>query len=419
MAEIRRYPFRRHLRSDASSHVLHFRRTRLLSQGRGLACWFRPMTDSLAEVPVDDRELTVVLHGRSADFQDISAQAVITYRVADPVKVAARVDFTLDLYSGTFRQKPLESITQIFAQMAQQYAWDTMAGASLRQILASGQTSIRDRIGEGLRAEGLLEVMGLELVSVRVSAVKPTPDLEKALETPMREEIKQEADEAAFQRRALAVEKERAIQDNELQNRIELARREQHLIDQEGQNARRRATETAATRTIAVHSEAEARRVESEAAAQEIRVQGQAQAESLGAVEGIRVELEGRQMAVLKSMPPAVIFGLACRELAGKLQRIDHLNLGTDLIGPLLANLLEAGAKRLAPGGQGGGAGRLAAESLTAGALEAGGALDALDASGALDAGAASDTGGARDAGSVSSAGGAGGQRPEAEGRPR
>ncbi len=36
MAEIRRYPFIRHLRSEASSHVLHSRGVRLLHSGRGL-----------------------------------------------------------------------------------------------------------------------------------------------------------------------------------------------------------------------------------------------------------------------------------------------------------------------------------------------------------------------------------------------
>ena len=40
------------------------------------------------------------------------------------------------------------------------------------------------------------------------------------------------ADEAAFARRAMAVEKERAIQENELQNRIELAKKEEGLIEQ-------------------------------------------------------------------------------------------------------------------------------------------------------------------------------------------
>jgi hypothetical protein len=46
-------------------------------------------------------------------------------------------------------------------------------------------------------------------------------------------------------------------------------------------------------------------------------------------------------------MPAAVLAGLAAQELAGKLQRIEHLNITPELLGPLLANLLEAGTKRL------------------------------------------------------------------------
>ena len=347
MAEIRSYPFIRHLRSDASSHILHFRHSRLLKQGRGLSFWFLPMSDSLAEIPADDRELSVVLHGRSLDFQDISAQCAIGYRVSDPTRLAGRVDFTLDSQTGLFRKKPLESITQVLAQMAQQHASDYLAGMSVRTILTEGQTRIRERVEAGLVQEGVLEAMGLELVSVRISAVKPNPELEKALEAPMREHIKQEADEAAFQRRAMAVEKELAIQENELQNRIELAKREEQLINQEGQNERRKATETAEARLISSRSEAETRQIQAEAAAQETRVEGQAEAESLQAVEGTRVELEQRQMEVFKGMSPAVIFGLGFKELAGNLHTIEHLNLTPDLIGPMLANLLEAGTKRL------------------------------------------------------------------------
>jgi len=51
--------------------------------------------------------------------------------------------------------------------------------------------------------------------------------MEKAMEAPIRECIQQEADEAAFARRALAVEKERAIKENELKNQIELAKRDE------------------------------------------------------------------------------------------------------------------------------------------------------------------------------------------------
>ena len=44
----------------------------------------------------------------------------------------------------------------------------------------------------------------VKIVSVRVSSVAPTPELEKALEAPTREHIQQVSDEAAFSRRAMA-----------------------------------------------------------------------------------------------------------------------------------------------------------------------------------------------------------------------
>ena len=68
-----------------------------------------------------------------------------------------------------------------------------------------------------------------------------SPSVERALQTPTRERVQQEADRATFERRALAVERERAIAENELQNQIELARREEQLVAQRGANERRRA----------------------------------------------------------------------------------------------------------------------------------------------------------------------------------
>ena len=47
------------------------------------------------------------------------------------------------------------------------------------------------------------------------------------------------SDKATFERRALAVEREGAIAENELQNQIELARRQEQLVAQNGANARR------------------------------------------------------------------------------------------------------------------------------------------------------------------------------------
>lgn len=358
MAEIRRYPFIRHLRCDASSHVIHTRRTKVLHGGRGLAFFFLPMSDSLAEIPMEDRELTLLFHGRSSDFQDLSAQVVLTYRTLDPQKLGSRIDFGLDLKTGQWLKQPLEKLASLMTQLAQQHAWVAIGRTPLKELLATGQEQIRQQIETGLAQASSLQEMGLQVVSVQVSAVKPNPDMEKAIEAPVRERIKQEADEATFNRRALAVEKERAIQENELQNRIELAKREEQLINQQGQNARRQAQEEAEAQRIAAEAqagrqrleaetEASSTKVQAEAEATSLRLHAEAEAESVKQVEGARADIERATLEATKSVPPAVLFALAAKELGGKLERIEHLNLSPDMFGPLLASLMQAGTTRL------------------------------------------------------------------------
>ena len=104
------------------------------------------------------------------------------------------------------------------------------------EAVRTGADETREVLEDALRGNSAIDEMGLALVSVQIDQVAPTPELEKALQTPTREEIQQKADEATFQRRALAVEKERAIKENELQTEIELARRQEELIRQEGAN---------------------------------------------------------------------------------------------------------------------------------------------------------------------------------------
>jgi regulator of protease activity HflC (stomatin/prohibitin superfamily) len=369
MAEITRLGFARHLRADASAYVLWWRNARLQREGRGLSFLFMPHAASVAEIPVDDREMPIVFHGRSADFQDVTAQGVLTYRVTDPRTLAARVDFTIDLASGSHQHQPLEKLALLFAQLAEQHASGWVARTPIREVLADGPERIRSAIEAALAQDASLPAMGLEVVSVRISSVRPSPDVEKALEAPMRERIQQAADEAAFARRALAVEKERAIQENELKNRIELARRQEELILQQGQNARSQAAEEAEAQRIAAEAEAARSRIEAEAAAartrsdadaaahqvrtggeaeaQRTRLQGEADASTLELAEKVRVASERARMEAYREVPPAVLFGLAAQAIAGKLDKIERVNLGDASLGPALERLLDAGTKRL------------------------------------------------------------------------
>ncbi|MCB9593019.1 MAG: band 7 protein [Sandaracinaceae bacterium] len=347
MAEIKRLLFLRHLRAEASSFVLHYRDGELVRSGRGLTFWFLPLSTSVAEVPVDDRELPMQLHGRSSDYQEVHSQGVLTYRVVDPETLAERVDFGVDLTTGKHIEEPLERLALSISQLAAQLAQGVIATTPIKAMLESGCERLRDHIEEGLRADDGLRDVGVEIVSVRIGSVLPAPDVERALEAPTREHIQQSADEAAFARRAMAVEKERAIQENELKNRIELAKKQELLIAQQGQNTRREATEKAEADRIGAEADGEMKRIQAEAGARDLTLMANARTEAERLAEAVHIEAERARMEIARSLPTDVLYALAARELASKLEKIDHLNISPEVLGPMLSSLVAAGTRRL------------------------------------------------------------------------
>lgn len=320
MAQIRSFGPIARLRSNASSHVIRYGNKGICQSGQGIVFWFGPGTSSIAEVPMDDREATVFLKGRTQDFQALTVQGVLTWRVADPEQLASRIDFTVALNSGQPRSEPIERIETRLAGLVSQAALEYLATAPVRALLDAGIEPLRARIEASLAEASALSEIGVAIVSVQLGSPTPTSELERALQTPTFEALQQKADEAIFERRALAVEKESAIAENELTNKVELARREKLLISEEAENARDRAV-----------GHAETMQVEAEAEAGRIRT-----------LEKAKSEAELARMAIYRDLPSTVMIGLAARELATKLSRIDHVNLTPDLLASLVEGFRKA-----------------------------------------------------------------------------
>jgi len=314
MAVISKFPVVARLRADASHHIIRYKNGRLRQSGRGLVFWFFPDVASIAELPMDDREMTLFVKGRSADFQDVNVQGALGWRIAEPEKLAERIDFTIDLSNGLHVRQPVERIEARLAGLVNQAALDYLAAAPVRVLLDAGIEPLRQRLEQALAAEPALVDLGLAIVSVRLNNLAPSSELERALQTPTFEALQQKADEAMFERRALAVDKERAIAENELANKVELARREKLLIAEEAQNARNRAEGLAA-----------AEKVEADAEANRIRT-----------IESAKAEAEQAHIAVYRDLPASVLMGLAARELAGKLDTIEHLNITPDVLAAVM-----------------------------------------------------------------------------------
>ncbi|KUJ35699.1 SPFH domain-containing protein [Streptomyces sp. NPDC093228] len=350
MADITRRFGWRHLRGAPTAHIRHHRAGHLVHDGPGLSFWYRSLTAALSEIPVDDRELAMTFHARTHDFQDVSVQATVTYRISDPGIAAARLDFSIDPDTGVWRGAPLEHLSTLLTETAQQHALDVLARTPLSEALADGVAAVRERVAAGLGAEPRLPATGIEVVAVRVMALRPEPEVERALRTPAREQIQQEADRATYERRAVAVERERAIAENELASRIELARREEQLVEQRGTNTRREAQEQAAA--DAVRAEAEAARTVrladaeatrsvrlAEAEARRTVALGEAEARAAREVGGARAEAQAAWLRVHADADVATLHALTATRLAENLPHIDSVTVSPDVLTGLLARL--------------------------------------------------------------------------------
>lgn len=319
MATITRYPFVRHLSGSATSYVQHLKGGRVRAEGVGSGFWFRPLGSAISEVPVDDRELPMLFHGRTADFFDVTVQGTITYRVVAPATAVLRVDFSVDPGTGRWRAQPLDQLAGLLVESAQQNTAQLLTRHTLVEAIAGGVESAREAISAGLSDDRRLRETGVEVIAVRILAIRPEPEVEKALQTPARELVQQEADKATFERRAVAVEREAAIGENELHNQIELARREEELVAQRGQNGRREAELEAVT--DAVRTRAEAERLELTGAA--------------------RAAAETAHLSAHATVSEKVLLAVAVRELAQNMPDLHSLVVSPDALAPILSRLVS------------------------------------------------------------------------------
>ena len=341
MATITKLGLLRHLRAEPNQYILHYSAGKLTRQGAGLAYWFMPMSASVALLPVEDAEATTLLHERTADMQAVNVQVTVRYRVARPELAAKRVNFAISTENGSWSEKPLEKLAEFFNQKVQEPARAALSGMTLAEAVKTGAEAVQRGVRGMLIDDHEMHDMGLAVVDVHVIHVSPSSEMEKALQTPARESLQQKADEAIFRRRADAVEKERAIKENELATEIELERRNEELIQRRGANKLEEVSRAAEADKLATEAAIERSNLQADAAAMQIKQRAVADAEAKRAIGQAEADSEAARAAAWKDLPSKVLLGLAALEFARKVQSIDHLNFSPNMLSDLLGEFLE------------------------------------------------------------------------------
>lgn len=330
MGTIRKYPFFARYQGAASDYIIRMRGGSVTRSGAGQSFWFRSAGSALAQVPMIDNEQTVLVKAVSSDQQAVNVHISLTHRIADPLVAAERFDF--DFFPRSASNAPLGAlqISELVARIARSITVSRIASMTLEEALDSGMRAVAEALETAKRGEGRLGSAGVEICEICVLSVRPDEAVEAALRTPLLEQLQSEADRALYERRALAVEREQQISENELASKLELERRRADLVAQEGENARRQAEEKAA-----------ADLVEAEASAERLGILAAAQSAEIAQVGAAKNEVEKAGLDALAALGPETITALALRELAGRLPEIGQINITPDMLHGLLGGIIK------------------------------------------------------------------------------
>jgi regulator of protease activity HflC (stomatin/prohibitin superfamily) len=227
-------------KGDPTDYVMAYRNGQVARAGTGIGFLFWAPTTSIVSVPTSSQDAPFILNETTSNFQTITVQGQLTYRIVDPQRTAASLNFTLVPGKRSYRSTDPEKLPQRLVNALQAHLRPELGTLSLEEALRLA-ASLAANVLARLRADPAVAALGVECLSLFFNAVKPTPEMAKALEAEYREGLQRRADQAIYARRAAAVEQERQIKQNELNTQVLLEEKRRELVDLEGANNNKQA----------------------------------------------------------------------------------------------------------------------------------------------------------------------------------
>ena len=308
-----------YFKGQPTEYVIKYSAGRIVREGPGLAFYYLPYKTQVVAVPTSSQDAGFVFNERSKNFQDVTIQGQFTYRIADPKRIAQLLNFGIHPRTRKYLSDDPERVALRIRNIVQTETRTEAQQRTLEQVLADSD-AIADTVLNRIAKEKMLDSMGVELVSVNILNVSPTPEVAKALEAEYREGLLRKADEAIYARRAAAVEEERTIKEKELNTEITLEQQRGQLINLEGENARQEA-----------ENRGKALEQETEYKARALEREGASRAKSL--------EME---LAPYRTMDPRTLLALGLQEIGRNAERIGNLTITPEVLAEIL-NLRPSG----------------------------------------------------------------------------
>lgn len=330
----------RFIKFQPNEYILKYKNGRVIKEGSGISFIYHVPTTSIVAIPLGSVEVPFIFEEYTSDFQTVTIQGQVTYRIVDQKKIAQLLNYTLDIRGKSYISDDPEKLSQRIINTVKVQAKLHLASLQLKEAVKASERMALDICAE-IAGNKEINSLGVEILGLSILAILPNKETQRALEAQAREEILRKADEAIYQRRNSSIEQERKIKENELNTEIAVESKKKQI----------RETQMEAERTIQQkQNQLEAEQLNFEITQEEKRkdfiqltVENQKAEADAKAYEltAVMKTLEGMDPDIIQSlasigMEPGKLIALAFQGLAENAQKIGELNISPDLLKSLV-----------------------------------------------------------------------------------
>lgn len=291
-----------YFKGQPTDYVIRYTSGRITQEGMGQAFFYLQHNTQIVAVPTSSTDANFVFNEVTNNFQEVTIQGQLTYRIANPKLAASLLNFTIDPRQHTYVSSDPEKLARRISNVVQIETRAEIQKRSLEETLRDAQ-AIAAQVLARLREAPILQGLGVELMSVYFLTTRPTPEVAKALEADYRETLLRKADEAIYARRAASVDEELKIKEKELLSEKAIEEQRRDLLVLQGNNARQEAED----RGRAIEIEAQFRAKGAEA-----------------------------NLAIYRSLDPRMLLAYAMKELGENAGKVGNLTISTEVLAELL-----------------------------------------------------------------------------------
>ncbi len=332
-----------YIKFDAMTYVIVFKNGKVSKEGRGLSFFYFAPSTSIAAVPMGSNNLPFIFSETTKDYQTVSIQGQITYKISSPKQLAELLDFTIS-DKRLYKKDDIEKLNQRIISESQTATSSFIHGLGLKEAIRSAK-AIESKISDGVMNSPAITQLGTEILGVNILAVKATPEMERALETETREKLQQEADHAIYERRNFAVEQERKIKESELNTEIAVEEKKKQIAEKQMEAEVQQAENNRKLREMKVQADISVENQRKQLIEQKTANERK-EAETQGFVLETTLkpykEIDWKILMALNNNGDAKFnIALAFRQLAENAEKIGTLNISPELLEVLINDKKE------------------------------------------------------------------------------